>query len=108
MYNTELNIKVKAKLFLYSTENGGRNKPIHSGYRPNHVFEYVQGEFKQTYIGQITFSNQDSIYPGEAALVDIEFVDMLDVKRFLHVGRKWWIHEVNKKLGEAEIIEILE
>lgn len=100
-------IKIKAKLTLYSTDSGGRKTGIKTGYRPNHVFEYdKEYSFKQTYIGQITFNNQEWIMPGETANVDIEFIDMLDVKRFICVGRIWWIHEANKKLGEAEIIEI--
>jgi translation elongation factor EF-Tu-like GTPase len=100
-------IKIKAKLTLYSTNNGGRKTGIKTGYRPNHVFEYEkQDSFKQTYIGQITFDTQEWIMPEETAIVDVEFIDMLDVKRFISVGRIWWIHEANKKLGEAEIIEI--
>jgi translation elongation factor EF-Tu-like GTPase len=100
-------IKIKAKLTLYSTDNGGRKTGIKTGYRPNHVFESDKKDsFKQTYIGQITFDNQEWIMPGETTNVDIEFINMLDVKRFISVGRIWWIHEANKKLGEAEIIEI--
>ena len=48
------------------------------------------------------------VSPLSIMSIDIEFVDMLDVKRFLYIGRNWWIHEANRKLGEAEIIEILE
>jgi translation elongation factor EF-Tu-like GTPase len=100
-------IKIKARLTLYSTKNGGRKTGIRSGYRPNHVFEYDNGRFKQTYIGQIIFDQQEWIMPGETANVDIEFINMLDIERFINVGRKWWIHEADHKLGESEIIEII-
>jgi translation elongation factor EF-Tu-like GTPase len=100
-------IKIKAKLTLFATENGGRKTGIKTGYRPNHVFEYENGIFKQTYIGQITFDDREWILPGDIANVYVEFINMLDIKRFINVGQKWWIHEAAKKLGEAEIIEII-
>jgi translation elongation factor EF-Tu-like GTPase len=101
------NFKIKANLTLYSIEKAGRNAGIRTGYRPNHVFEYENGTFKQTYIGQINFKEPEWILPGETCIVDVEFINMLDVKRFITLGRKWWIHEANKQLGEAEITEIL-
>jgi translation elongation factor EF-Tu-like GTPase len=100
--------KVRAQLTLLNTEKGGRKTGIKTNYRPNHVFEYEKGNFKQTYMGQITFDQQEWIMPGESAIVNVEFIDMLDVKRFIEVGRKWWIHEVSKQLGEATILEIIE
>ena len=100
--------KIKARLTLFETESGGRKTGIKTGYRPNHVFEYNEGIFKQTYIGQISFDNQERIMPGETADVEVEFINMLDIKRFISVGRKWWIHEAAKRFGEAEIIEIIE
>ena len=99
--------KIKAKLTLYATEKGGRKTGIKSGYRPNHVFEYEKGKFKQTFIGQITFNETEWILPGETSIVDIEFIKMIDIKKFITLGRKWWIHEANMQLGEAEIIEII-
>jgi translation elongation factor EF-Tu-like GTPase len=100
--------KIKAKLTLYSTEKGGRKTGIRTGYRPNHVFEYEKGKFKQTYIGQINFDEPEWILPGETHNVNVEFINMLDLKKFITFGRKWWIHEADNLLGEAEITEILE
>ncbi len=45
--------------------------------------------------------------PGETANVDVEFINMFDIKRFINIGQKWWIHEAMKRFGEAEIIEII-
>ena len=50
---------IKARLTIYSTDTGGRKTGIKTGYRPNHVFEYEKGMFKQTYIGQITFDDKE-------------------------------------------------
>jgi translation elongation factor EF-Tu-like GTPase len=99
-------IKIKANLTLYPTNKGGRTTGIRTGYRPNHVFEYEN--FKQTYIGMISFDEKEWILPGETANVLVEFIDMLDVRKFINIGRKWWIHEALRKLGEVEIIEIME
>jgi len=100
-------IKVTAKLTLYSSDNGGRETGIRTGYRPNHVFEYEKnGSFKQSYIGQINFDNEKWILPGETEMVIVEFLRLSDIEKYISVGRKWWIHEGPNKLGEAEIIKI--
>jgi len=99
--------KIKAKLTLLATEDGGRKTGIRTGYRPNHVFEYENGMVRQTYIGRITFDDTEWIMPGDTANVNVEFINMLDIERFINVGQIWWIHEAAKKLGEAEITEIL-
>jgi hypothetical protein len=98
---------VKAKLKLIATENGGRFTPIFTNYRPNHVFEYVDGMFIQTYIGEIQFSKEESIEPGEEKIVIVRFLYVPVLEKYLQVGRIWWIHEGGRKVGEAEIIELL-
>lgn len=97
--------KIKAKLTLYSTDKGGRATGIKTEYRPNHVFEYENGKLKQTYIGQITFNDREWILPGETSIVKVEFLDLFDIRRFISIGRIWWIHEGANRIGEAEIIE---
>jgi len=98
---------VKAKLTLYSTDNGGRYSGIRTGYRPNHVFEYnKKGRFLQTYIGQINVENEEWILPGETGIVTVEFLNLFGIEELLTIGRKWWIHEAARRIGEAEIIQI--
>ncbi len=97
---------IKAKLTLYSTDKGGRKTGIKTEYRPNHVFEYENDKLKQTYIGQITFEGREWILPGETDIVNVEFLDSLDIKKFMTIGTIWWIHEGANRIGEAEIIEI--
>lgn len=97
--------EIKAKLTLYPTDKGGKGTGIKTGYRPNHVFEYEKGKLKQTYIGQITFNGIERILPGETFIVKVEFLDLFDIRRFISIGRIWWIHEGANRIGEAEIIE---
>lgn len=98
---------VKAKLQLYTTENGGRDYGIKSGYRPNHVFEYdADGKIDYTFIGDVSFDQKDLILPGESLDVIVRFLAHQPVEKYLHFGQKWWIHEGPRKIGQAEIYDI--
>ena len=98
-------LSVKAKLKLNTTEEGGRQTGIISGYRPNHVFEYNDnGQLLQTYIGDIIFEGKPTIDPGEEREVTVRFLINQPIERYLEKGRIWWIHEGPKQIGQAEII----
>lgn len=101
-------IHIKARLTLYPTEKGGRTTGIGTGYRPNHVFEYKENSsaFVATYIGQIDFE-QEWVLLNEPTLVDVRFHNHRNIADFIEIGRVWWIHEASRKIGEAEIIEIM-
>ncbi|WP_375238007.1 hypothetical protein [Aurantibacter sp.] len=100
-------VHVKAKLTLVPTEEGGRKTGIASGYRPNHVFEYQpNGQFKYAYMGDIQFEKDDSILPGETEEVLVRFLSRQPIDEYMDIGRKWWIHEGARKIGEAEILGI--
>jgi hypothetical protein len=107
--NSDL-IIVKAKFSLYPTDNGGRKTPIKTGYRPNHVFEYKpnSNELLATYIGDVNFVGQDLLSPGESIIGTVRFLKHGNVEKFMQKGRVWWIHEAYNKIGEAEILEIIE
>ncbi len=97
---------ITARLTLKPTKNGGRSSGIRSGYRPTHVFEYPKDETLHAYIGEVEFDDSNWIQPGESRIVNISFVLVPGVEKYLIVGRKWWIHEGHRAIGEAEIIEI--
>jgi hypothetical protein len=99
-------IIVKARLKLLKTEDGGRKAGFISGYRPNHVFEYRNNQMLQTYIGDIQFDGQETIEPGEEKNVVVRFLMEQPIERYLSIGRKWWIHEGARRVGEAEILSI--
>lgn len=103
-------IIVKARFQLYTTERGGRKTPIISGYRPNHVFEYIDNsnDFVASYIGDVNFEGQEFLAPGESIITTVRFLRSGDIDRFIQTGRVWWIHEAINKIGEAEIIELNE
>jgi hypothetical protein len=98
-------ISIQAKLTMKKTEDGGRQNGFVNGYRPNHVFEYNgKGQLLQTYIGDIIFEGQDRIEPGETKNVTVRFLINQPIEKYFKKGRKWWIHEGERIVGEAEII----
>ena len=102
--NTEL-IVIRAKLTLKRTEDGGRQTGLISGYRPNHVFEYdSDSQLLNTFIGDIIFEGQRTIEPGETREVTVRFLINQPVEKYLYKGRKWWLHEGARCIGEAEIL----
>ena len=100
-------IVVKAKLKLKSTKDGGRQGGIASGYRPNHVFEYKDdGSFSMSWIGDIQFDDSEWILPSEERIVTVRFLEREEVRKYLEIGKPWWIHEGGREVGKAEILEI--
>jgi hypothetical protein len=99
-------IFVLAKLTMKKTKDGGRETGFLSGFRPNHIFEDEKNEILNTYVGEITFENYNSIMPGDEKIVSIEFFFHPPIEKHLNVGRKWRIHEGARMIGEAEIIKI--
>jgi translation elongation factor EF-Tu-like GTPase len=98
-------IRVRALLSFLSTEEGGRQTPAFSGYRPNHNFGEASG--REFYIGQITFARSESILPGESKEVDIEFLNGPGLMDALRSGGPWRIQEGPKLVATATLIEIL-
>lgn len=106
--NTNDIIYVKANIYLRTLEDGGRKTPIKTNYRPNHVFEKFTDLKKiKTFVGQIEFTEQELIYPGETKTVMVKFLRFGGIEKYIIVGQKWLIYEVPRLIGEAEIIEVL-
>lgn len=102
--NLSEKISIKAKLKLKSTEDGGRNTGIKSGYRPNHVFEYRSDGKLYAYMGEIIFEEFKIIEPGEEKIVTVNFYVNQPIEEYLNIGQKWFIHEKPNQIGEAEIL----
>jgi hypothetical protein len=101
-------ISVKALIGIKVTEDGGRRTGILSGYRPDHVFEYDKnGNMIEAYIGDIRWDDSLAIEPGEEKVVTVRLSSSWKIERYLNIGRKWWIHEGPRCVGQAELIEFL-
>lgn len=90
---------------MYPTAEGGRETGFLSGYRPNHVFDN-RGTL-ETYAGDINFDHQELFLPGETNEVTVRFLFHMPIEKYLNIGRKWWIYEGGKVIGEAEMLEII-
>lgn len=105
MENRQDVISIKAKIYLKTTDEGGRINGIKTGYRPNHVFLKTEdNKFSQTYIGEIQFDEQEFIELGESKNVTVKFLLLGEIEKYLSIGRKWFIFEGGKFVGDAEII----
>jgi len=100
-------ILVRAKIHLFSTENSGKETAITSGYRPNHAFQKPERPNQlKSYIGEIRFDKPDFILPGESAEVNVAFLNIDEIKKYIKPGQKWFIYEGTKFFGEGEIVSI--
>jgi translation elongation factor EF-Tu-like GTPase len=99
-------IIVKAKIYLKTHSQGGRENGILKGYRPNHVFENLNNKPLSTYIGDINFDNQKYLLPGETKIVTVRFLKIPEIEKYMHVGQRWFINEGGRNIGEGEIISL--
>src|SRR4051812_26619197 len=103
----EQDFVVKAVFRLLRTEEGGRQTGIFSGYRPNHVFEYgSDNTMLAGWMGIVLFEGE-SILPGQEKEVTVKFLREQPIGKYLKIGNRWWIHEGSRKVGEAQITEVL-
>jgi hypothetical protein len=99
-------IRVEAILKIKSVQEGGPTSRRTTGYRPNHVFEYVNNNIV-AYIGTIIMDDPNGIEPGEEKMVTVQFLDMGEIRKYMQEGRKWWIHEGADQIGKAQIIKVI-
>lgn len=100
------NIKIKAKLKLISTEDGGREIPITglARFRPNHNFGNKNN--RAFYIGEISFDKNDLILPGDERTVDISFLNVIGLNDKIKKDVTWRIQEGPKLIAIGTILEI--
>lgn len=104
--NTDQMLIVRAALTMKPAHENGRETGFTSGFRPNHVFEYRENQPLNTFIGDIQFEHSELFMPGESHEVIVRFLFHQPIEQYLNVGRKWWIHEGENIIGEAEVLEI--
>src|SRR5688572_18389246 len=87
-----------AKIALYSTENGGRKKPVQSGYRPSFSFNSLKH-----YSGEIQLLDKIELRPGESSLVTIKLLPARTIRKTLKKNDAFTITEGNKVIGSGVI-----
>ncbi len=99
-------LRVRARLQMLRTDEGGRRIGISSGLRPNHNFGDAMA--REFYIGQITVSDDARVDPGETGDVIVEFLNGPGLSALLTVGRTWRIQEGPHLVARAEVLELLD
>lgn len=98
-------IEIKAILTLTPYAKGGRDTGIRRGHVFNHVFEKDKDDHaRETFTGDILFEGGQLIQPGETREVAIRFLMNPHLDHYLLKGRKWWLYEHGKLVGEARMV----
>ncbi|MTI23115.1 elongation factor Tu [Fulvivirga sp. RKSG066] len=103
-YNKEFNkVDFIAELQYLSTENGGRETPAKSGYRPQIKFDFDEMQTS----GQQTFIDRETVNPGEKVRAKIKIVSTDYFTRTLIEGMEFEFREGAMKVGTGKIEHIV-
>ena len=96
------NPDIEVEITLFSTEIGGRNSPVFSGYRPQH-------KLRDDYItsGKHQYIDCDTLSPGQTVKGTITFITPEVYPECLWIGREIDIQEGSRVVGRAIITKIL-
>lgn len=90
--------RFRAKIYLLTSEEGGRETPIHSGCRPQFYFRTLD------VTGTVTLVGDNWAMPGDDVVVDVELV----VPIALEKGLKFAIRENGRTIGAGTLIDIID
>jgi len=93
-----------AELKYNSFEEGGRNIPAYSKYRPHIEFENFP-EMKTS--GQQVFLGKEKVYPGETVTAEITIISSDYFKGKLSIGHKFIFCEGENIIGSGVIIKFI-
>ena len=103
-YNQEFKkVDFIAELTYFTSEQGGRETPASSGYRPQIKFDFTE---KQT-SGQQTFIDKEFVYPGEKVLAKVKVLSPDFFTDNLEEGMKFEFREGPTVIGIGEIKNII-
>jgi elongation factor Tu len=98
-------LRVRAQLHAHRTDEGGRQRSIHSGYRPD--LNFGSPESREFYVGAVTWPDDAVVRPGESREVVVEFINARGLAEQLAVGRSWRIQEGSRLVATAKVLEIM-
>ena len=92
-----------ADLKYLTTEEGGRQIPAFSAYRPQVKFDFDEMQTS----GQQTFLNKDTVYPGDTVQAAIRIISVEHFENTLNEGMTFEFREGSRVIGTGKIIDIL-
>lgn len=93
-----------ARLTYHTTEEGGRETPAKSGYRPQVAFDFTEMQTS----GQQIFLDKEIIYPGDTVTAEITVLTPDIIKGKIKVGMTYEFREGARVIGTGEVLEILD
>jgi len=97
-------IFVRSKIRFLNTNEGGRQTPVLSGYRPNHV---ILPSKIGTSVGEINFHFDEKIALGQEVEAEIHFMNLASLVDHIKPDLEWEIYEGPKLVACAKVVEIL-
>jgi elongation factor Tu len=97
---SEITYSFRAKITLLPTKDGGRKKPIFSGYKPAFVFNT-----QTQYCGEIQLIDKQELNPGETTQVEIKLLPARTLRKNLHINTAFTLVEGHKIIGDGTIIK---
>jgi len=94
-----------ARVRLLNAAEGGRSTPAHPGYRPQVHFETASLQGTCT-SGSWQKMEQEKLYPGETADIDIAVLSKELCRQKLFPGLKIHLAEGSVVIGTGEILEV--
>jgi Elongation factor Tu C-terminal domain len=92
-----------ATLTYLTTEQGGRQTPVFSSYRPQVKFEFAEMQTS----GQQTFIDREIVYPGDTVEAEIKIISVDYFAGQLTDKMKFDFREGSKIIGTGQIKHIL-
>jgi elongation factor Tu len=91
---------IEAEIYFLTTEEGGRNTPAISGYRPQFYYDEHDWDAVQDY-------NVPEVYPGQTVTARLTFLSPQFHLEKLYIGKEFLIREGQKTVAKGRIIKIL-
>lgn len=102
MKNPNQNGDIEAEITSLTSEEGGRNTPASSGYRPQFYYDGEDWDAKQEYVGVA------KVYPGQTVLAILTFTSPQNHVDKLEVGKEFLIREGLTTVGHGKVTKILD
>lgn len=92
---------LKAIITLFPTDQGGRKKPVYTGYRPSFAFNT-----EIHYSGEIRLIAREELQPGQTSEAYIDLLPAKTIRKNLKPTDVFSITEGNKTVGSGVIEEV--
>lgn len=98
---SEIAYNLKATITLFPTDQGGRKKPVYTGYRPSFAFNT-----EKHYSGEIELIAREELQPGQTSKAYIKLLPAKTIRKNLKPADAFSITEGNKTVGSGVIEEV--